>query len=306
MFQPASTLEKTVRLKALLMGRGGVGKSTVAITTCPRPVGAILCEGDTALDYPYSVLRDDEGLSTAQIDKVLKYTRVSDWDSMIKAVAAARELAEKGEIETLVVDPLNFFADRLIDQCFVWHKTKEGNEDGRKAHPECAKRLRQICYQLVNSLPCHVIVVSHFLDVGDAAKKGGPDKVPLLPNQEARAIVHGMFPHKLWMEMQEGKRVFVMTPEGYAGPGVRGYRGASTLPADIGTLMSALRLPGADEISDVARRALKSNGNSTSKASAPKPAPAPTRAQTPNRPPTSTPTRNAQPRTTTSTQPTRR
>jgi hypothetical protein len=248
MFQPASALEETVRLKALLMGRAGIGKTNVAVTTCPRPVGVILCEGDTALAYPRTVLRDDEGLSQKQMDEVLKFQKVDSWDSMMKAVVEARAAAEAGEIQTVVVDPLNFFADRLIDQCFQWYKTKEGNEDGRKAHPECAKRLRQLCHQLIYALPCHVIVVSHYLDVGDAAKKGGPDKVPLLPNQESRSVVHGMFPHKIWMDLDpNGQRIFVMTPNGFTGPGVRGYRGAESMTADFGGLMRALSLPGAPE-----------------------------------------------------------
>jgi hypothetical protein len=166
---------------------------------------------------------------------------------MMKAVQEARAAAEAGDIKTLVVDPLNFWADRLMDQCNVWHKTKEGNEDGRKAHPECTKRLRQLCYQLLG-LPCHVIVVTHYLDVGDAAKRGGPDKVPMLPNKEARSVVHGMFPHKLWMQFDDkGERIFVMTPQGFTGPGVRGYRGASTIPASIQGLMRELSLPGAEE-----------------------------------------------------------
>ncbi len=249
MFQPASALEETMRVKALLMGRAGIGKTGVAVLTSPRPVAVILCEGDSALAYPLAVLRDEEGLSQKQIDEVLRFQKVDSWDTMMKAVAETRAVAEAGEIQTLVVDPLNFFADRLIDQCFLWHKTKDGNEDGRKAHPECAKRLRQLCHQLIYSLSCNVIVVSHYLDVGDAAKKGGPDKVPLLPNQESRSVVHGMFPHKLWMDLDpEGRRIFVMTPQGFTGPGVRGYRGASQIPADIGGLMSALNLPGSAKV----------------------------------------------------------
>ena len=245
-FQPASALEKTVRVKALLLGSPGIGKTTVAVCTAPRPVGVILCEGDTALDYARVAMREDEGLSDKEIDKALVYLRVDSWDSMLKALADARAAAESGEIKSLVVDPLNFWADRLMDQCTKWTMTKDGNEDGRKAHPDLTKKMRQIVYQLLG-LPCHTIVVSHYMDVGDAAKRGGPDKVPMLPNKEARAVVHGMFPHKLWMQFnQEGtKRVFVMTPQGATGPGVRGYRGASEIPADIGALMTALSIPGA-------------------------------------------------------------
>ena len=245
-FQPASTLERTVRVKALLLGSPGIGKTTVAVCTVPRPVAVMLCEGDTALDYARVSMREDEGMSDKDIDKVLSYLKVDSWDSMTKALADARAGAEGGDIASLVVDPLNFYADRLMDQCIGWTKTKDGNEDGRRAHPELTKRLRQNVYQLL-ALPCHTVVVSHYMDVGDAAKRGGPDKVPMLPNKEARAIVHGMFPHKLWMEFnQEGtKRVFTMTPQGATGPGVRGYRGASQIEASFGAFMDALSIPGA-------------------------------------------------------------
>lgn len=258
-FQPASALEKTVYLKALMMGPAGAGKTTIACCTSPRPVGVILCEDDTALNYPRVSLRDDEGMSAKDIDKVLLFTKVGNWEQMMAAVQTARAAAEAGDIKTLVVDPLNFWADRLLDQCQKWHLTKEGNEDGRKAHPELTKRLRQLTYQLLG-LPCHVVVVSHYMDVGDAAKRGGPDKVPMLPNKESRAVVHGMFPHKLWMQISEaGKRVFIMTPQGFTGPGVRGYKGASEIEADIGTLMSALSLPGALVKETVAPKAAPSN-----------------------------------------------
>jgi hypothetical protein len=243
-FRPASSLEDTVKLRALLMGPAGAGKTSVAVLTAPRPVGVILCETDSALDYPRVHMREVEGLNAKEIDKQLKFMKVSSWETMQQALAASRAAADAGDIKSLVVDPFNFFTDNLMDQCFKWTQTQDGKEDGRRAHPEATKRIRQIVNQLMN-VDCHVVVVSHYMDVGDAAKKGGPDKVPMLPNKEARVIVHGMFPHKLWMEMRNGKRVFVMTPQGFTGPGVRGFRGAKEIPADIGTLMNALHLPDA-------------------------------------------------------------
>jgi hypothetical protein len=268
--------------------------TTVAVCTAPRPVGVILCEGDTALDYARVSMREDEGMSDKEIDKVLQYQKVDSWESITKAMADARAAAESGEIQTLVVDPLNFWADRLMDQCIKWTMTKDGNEDGRRAHPELTKRMRQIVYQLL-ALPCHVVVVSHYMDVGDAAKRGGPDKVPMLPNKEARAIVHGMFPHKLWMEMdQHGQRVFVMAPKGATGPGVRGYRGATEIPADIGELMTRLSIPGGKPGGKPADKT-----SSTAKTPPAKVVPIagakPSATPTPNRNPTNTPTRPATP-----------
>lgn len=259
-FEPASKLEDTVRVKALLLGSPGIGKSTAVVCTAPRPVAVILCEGDTALDYARISMREDEGLSNKEIDKVLSFTRTDTWDSMMKAVQEARVAAEAGLIQTLVIDPLNFWADRLMDQAIGWTKTKDGNEDGRRAHPECTKRLRQLTYQLM-ALPCHVVVISHYMDVGDAAKRGGPDKVPMLPNKEARAIVHGMFPHKLWMQLNDkNERIFVTTPQGSTGPGVRGYRGASEIPADIGVLMDKLSIPGAPKRAAESAASTSANG----------------------------------------------
>lgn len=273
---PASDLEKTIFLKVILLGPSGVGKTTAALDM-PPPIRVILCETDSALDYPLACWKA-EGKSQAEINKILSCDRATSWKTMMEAVAAARADAEAGKIKTVVVDPLNFFADRLIDEAMIWTKTKEGNEDGRRAHPECTKRLRQLTYQLLG-LPCHMIVISHYMDVGDAPKRGGPDKVPLLPNKEARAIVHGMFPHKLWMEMQEGRRVFVTTPQGFAGPGVRGYRGAETIDASFALLMEALSIPTANKTTKVAFAA-RPNGAATAarQNGAPaRPAPAATR-----------------------------
>jgi hypothetical protein len=264
-FQPASTLEKTVRIKALLLGAPGVGKTTVAVCTMPRPVAVILCESDTALDYPRVSMRDDEGMSEKEIDRALIYQRASDWESMLKAIQEVRAEAEKGAIQTLVVDPLSFWCDRLMDQCFKWTLTSDGKEDGRRAHPELTRRTRQIAYQLL-ALPCHVVVVSHHIDVGDAAKRGGPDKVPMLPNKEVRGLIHGMFPHKLWMQFNpDGKRIFVTTPNGSTGPGVRGLKGSSEIPADFGDLMARLSIPGASETEFVAQRAVRADTNGAPK-----------------------------------------
>src|SRR5271168_1033798 len=105
-FQPASTLEKTVRVKALLLGSPGIGKTSVAVCSMPRPVAVMLCEGDTALDYARISMREDEGMSDKEIDKVLSYVKVDSWDSMNRGLADTRAGADSGEIESLVVDPL--------------------------------------------------------------------------------------------------------------------------------------------------------------------------------------------------------
>lgn len=238
-----SSLQQSGHLKMLLLGPPKIAKTTVAVTTAPYPVRVVLCEDESALQYPLVHMRDVMGLSPAEIDKRVSYVSVGSEKEMLAATAEARADAEAGKIKTLVVDPLTFYANRLMEECFFATKSKDGNEDGRRAHPEVARRLSKLAYQWLR-LPCHTIVVSHYLDVGDATKAGGDGKVPMLPNRESRSLVGGMFPYVVWMDFRNGARKWVTTPQGSWGPGCRGLRGSEEIEPDCTVLMAALGLGG--------------------------------------------------------------
>jgi hypothetical protein len=173
--------------------------------------------------------------------------QVSGWNSMQKALAEAKQDAAAGQIKTLVVDPLSDFADKLLAECFKITLTKDGNEDGRKAYPECTKRLKHVIEQLF-AMPCHVIVICHHMVTGgdgEGIEKVGEGIVPLLPGA-SRKVVGAKFVDVVWFEMRMGKdsggkpveeRHIVAGPKGAWTYGCRSLPGAEVLPPDITALI---------------------------------------------------------------------
>jgi hypothetical protein len=265
--QPLTALEESAFLQLLLMGPPGVGKTSAAIVTSPWPVRVFLCESDSALFWPLQVLRD-EGLSESEIAKRVTYERITGEKSMLTALATARSDAEEHKIKTVVLDPLTFFANNLLEETLKLTLTQGNNEDGRRAHPEATRRMSKVMFQLLR-LPCNVVVVTHYLDVGDAAKGGGEGKVPMLPNKEMRAHVGAIFPNRVWMDMRGERRCFVTTPKGAWGPGCRGLKGSEEIDADVGALMRALKIPGAPKAS-LQKPQLKTQAQAQSKSIPPK------------------------------------
>jgi hypothetical protein len=228
---PASQLERDPFLRLLLLGAPKAGKSTAAIATSPGPVRVLLCEDQSAL-------RGAKRL-TSNFD----FEPIGGWNSMQSAMAEARKDAEAGKIRTVVIDPLSDFADRVLREAFKNNLTKEGNEDGRKAYPECTKRLKHLAEQIF-MLPCHAVVICHYMELGgetgEGIEKTGKGIVPLLPGQ-ARAVMAAKFVDVIWMDVRQvngkSERVFVTGPEGAWGPGCRSLSGTHVLPADVGELI---------------------------------------------------------------------
>jgi hypothetical protein len=240
---PASALDKTNYLRLLVMGAPKCGKTACAVTTSPRPVYVLNCEGDDALLYAREVYPDFE------------FDRIKGWNSMSQALLDAKKLAADGKIKTLVVDPMSDFAAHLEEECLA--ATNNGNgEDGRRAYPEYNKRLRHFVEKLF-MLPCHVVVISHYIETGGEidgqTAKTGEGIVPLLAGK-ARALVAAKFNDVVWMEMRQKERIIVTGPEGRWGPGCRNIDGTKILPADINQLLKAFKNRGKD---------LKTPGDST-------------------------------------------
>jgi hypothetical protein len=228
---PASQLERDPFVRILLMGPAKTGKTTSVVATSPGPVRVLLCEDQSAL-------RGAKRL-TSNFD----FEPIGGWNSMQSAMAEARKDAEAGKINTVVIDPLSDFADRVLREAFANNLTNANKEDGRKAYPECTKRLKHLTEQIF-MMPAHVIVICHYMELGadggEGLEKTGKGIVPLLPGQ-ARAVIAAKFADVVWFDARivNGKmeRVFVTGPEGAWGPGCRSLRGAHVLPADVGELI---------------------------------------------------------------------
>jgi hypothetical protein len=237
---PASALGHEPFIRLLVISWPKRGASTHAISTAPGLVRVLTCEtSDTAL------------AGASQESKNFDFERVTGFDSMIKFLIEAKRDAKEHKIKTVVVDPLNFFADALMEECFSTTKTKEGSEDGRKAHPEFTRRITHVI-NLLFTIPAHVVVVNHFmLEGGGEANdkpKTGENIVPLMPNLKSRSMVASKFHDIAWFdeakpgEEHYNNRVFVVsgTGRGVLGPGLRSIQGKHVIPAHIGQFLKAI------------------------------------------------------------------
>jgi AAA domain len=210
--------------------------TTHVVATAPGPVRVLNCESDTALR------------GAQRETKNFDFERVAGWDSMMAAVVAAKKDAKAGAIKTVVVDPLSTFGDRLMAECVTATRTKEGNEDGRKAHPEFTKRIVHLV-DLLMTIPAHVIVITHYMETGgdDESKKLGSGLVPLMPNTASRTKIGAMFYDIVWVDIAKPGwpeyrgRTFITSPDGAWGPGCRSLNGYDKLPAHIGEFIKAVK-----------------------------------------------------------------
>jgi hypothetical protein len=234
----AKDLAHETFLRLLMLGGPKIGKTSQAVATSPGPVRVLLCEDVSAL----------RGAQRRTSNFDVEF--ITGWSSMAKAVVEAKEDAKEGKIKTVVVDPLSDFADRLKNECFKATLTQGGQEDGRRAYPMLADRLKHIV-ELLFTIPAHVIVISHYQETGGDSIEGGLEKtgegiVPLIPGK-SRALIAAKFSDVVWMDIatvtteafKKGERIFVTGPRGAWGPGCRSLEGAQVLPADIGELLKA-------------------------------------------------------------------
>jgi len=240
---PSSALETDAWLRVLVLGPPKTWKTTTAITTIEGFTRVLLCESDSAL----SEARRQGG--KFDFERVMDATR--PYEQMTTFLVQAKADAKAGNIDNVLIDPLSDFADRLLGQSMGLNLTTNGEEDGRRGYPHYTKRLMH-CLDLALSIPCNVIVISHFLELGSGdlggLKKTGEGIVPLIPGS-ARARVAARFNDVLWMDLPSdgdvNKRSFYTAPRGAWGPGCRSLSGKySELPADFTALIKTFKTTG--------------------------------------------------------------
>jgi len=219
-------------LRALILGPPKVGKSTTIISTAPAPCYVINCDDKSGL----------KGASRRRSD--FEWDLVKDWDGMQAAVATARKGVKEGKYKTVVVDTLSSFAAGLERDCLKATVTGAGNDNPMKAYPLYERKLQHLLSQLF-ALSCHVICISHYLEIGKeegldgGLNKRGEGLAPLLAGK-ARATVPMVFSDVWFFDYRRGERILIVSPQGAWGPASRNLEGASTLPADIGAVIKAI------------------------------------------------------------------
>lgn len=256
----ADDLERTMLLRMLCMSPPKKGRTTHLVCTAPGPVRVLLCEDDSALE---GADRERRGMGIwTSPPKGIKFDfeRVRDWDDMQKYTIAAKKDAKEGKIKSVVVGPFNFWCDRLLAQCVGMFITDGGKEDGRKYHPEFTKRMKH-AVELLATIPAHLIIESHFMEVGGGDENGTSEKpkkgagiVPLLPNMASRTWLHGFMHDVVWFDVAPKdyddayqRRVFV-TGSDEIGPGCRSFAGSYMIPANVSTFIERMKAGRPDRI----------------------------------------------------------
>jgi hypothetical protein len=203
--------------RMLLLGEPKSGKTTMAVGTAPGPVRVILCESDHALIPAKRVTRD------------FTYDVVADHDQMTSAILSAKRDVRKGEVKSVIVDPLSAYGVNLLDIALEAH-----NQDGRRAYPMVERQVCQVVDQLL-VIPAHVIVISHFIAKEGEDLKPGAAMLPLLPGQKLQKLVPSKFNDVVWFhyDPKTGKRVLKVNPRGVFGPSGRSFREARDLEGDV-------------------------------------------------------------------------
>lgn len=225
----AKDLEQSDYLRVLMMGPPKVGKTACVVSTSPGPVHVLLCEDDSALLYASRLTKGE-----------FTFDRTRNWGEMQTAILETSKRVKKGEIKTVVVDPLSTFAEKLEQQCLDATDSGKG-PDGRRAYPAFNRRMSHLCAQLF-AMKAHIIVITHYIDVGggevqpdsggEATPRTGEGFMPMLPGK-SRALVPAKFPDVVWFDYVKGKRVIVTGPRGAWGPGCRSLKETRILSADV-------------------------------------------------------------------------
>ncbi len=222
----AEDVVKSPYLRLLIMGAPKVGKTTTTLMTCEHPAYVINCDDESSL------------VPAARKTKEFSYDNVIGGDALQRlegAIAEARKGVKEGRYKTIVWDTISSFAMR-IEQILADATDTGKGPDGRRFWPEYEKRLRNAVDRLF-TLKAHVIVLSHYIDVGGEVNenqlaKTGPGIVPLLGGK-ARGTIPSLFQDVLFLEKKKEGRVFITSISGVWGPGCRSLPDVTVVPADI-------------------------------------------------------------------------
>lgn len=220
-------------LRLLVLGPPKVGKTTTCITTAPGPVYVINSD-------------DSEALRSAALMPGAAFTYDNafgdDLQAMQKAIIEASEGAKAGKYRTIVWDTLTLFAQRLEQLCLDATATKSGEPNPMKAYPAYNDNLRRIIDKLF-TIPAHVIVTSHYIEVGpgaDGKATVGEGIMPMLSGK-AKQLVPARFQDVVFLTREnDGTRVFLTQAKGAFGPGCRSLPGVEKVPADVQKLIAAI------------------------------------------------------------------
>ena len=232
----ASSLERELFLRVLLMGAAKSGKTTSTITSL-APLG---------LGYVF-VCGDKSGLEPAyRRTTKFEFDLIRSENDMETAIKEAKKGVKENKYKWICVDDFSLYASwlegALRDASAA--QNKSGEPDGRRYWPEYKTRLLNIVRRLIDA-PCHVVFVTHYMEqsqeIDGQRAKSGVGIVPMIGGS-AREELPALFKDVIFLEKGKEKdsRIFKINPEGVWGPGCRSIDGTRDIPADFGDFLQAM------------------------------------------------------------------
>jgi hypothetical protein len=225
----AATVVTDAKLRLVVLGAPKVGKSTTVISTSPAPVYVIATDGSA------SALQ-----GAARLTDKFEYDVVTNSGELTRSLKTAAEGAKSGKYATVVLDTLSSIASIIEEEELEASNTSGKGPDGRRAYKAYGQKIRYLVRSMFK-LPCHVVITSHFIDLGegvDGKAKQGRGIFPLLAGS-ARETVAALCHDVVFLELaKDGTRQLVANPVGVWGAGMKSVAAANVeLPPDISKLI---------------------------------------------------------------------
>lgn len=190
-------------IKMLLIGKAGSGKTHLS-ATFPKCIYAITVEGEeeTWLRKPH-LRKNVVGLE--YFTPISGANSKEVFDRFEKFLDEVREKIKNGEVETFVLDNLTYFVDnKMLD---IEHNDPTLDRTNPwDLYKKLRRRLTDIIYLKVITLPCNVVLNVHEMMESDEALKKKTDKsCPIKPNIDGgfRDDIEGMFSYLFYLTKQK-------------------------------------------------------------------------------------------------------
>lgn len=211
--------------RILMLGSGGVGKTTSVLTTAPGPIAHINCDGDSATKEAAR-----QGAKYRTLDIPAHGTRAG-WK---KARAAVTKAVEAGLVKTVILDSVTMLADNLFDEIDL---TETGYDRFNALAAELIPPIKRLF-----ALPCHVFVIGHLSAPFRSDDPEAEGIVPLIAGK-SKAILPLLTPDRVLFDYVNGRkpeRCFLLGPQGNWSYGCRRATRNRVIPADVMKLFEEL------------------------------------------------------------------
>lgn len=212
--------------RVLVLGAAKIGKTTSIASTAPKPL-IINCDVEGGTQYAAKEL----GAEFYEI-RVSNTNGVGAKNAWTQARRAAKELAEAGEIRSIILDTVTLLGESLLEDLSV---TLEGFELWKAYYDQVIGG-----YKRLAELPAHIFVVGH-MDPGDENGVGGI--LPLIPGK-AKRVLTAMCSDCVLFDYEAGRkpdeRAFLLGPQKFWTHSGRNIRRTCVVKPDATALLKEM------------------------------------------------------------------